>query len=250
MGGAMLTRWAALDGLSFTVLTRRERDLPTGVRGVTSVSELGDERFDALIVAVKPQVIADAMPPAAAHLAETGCVISIAAGTASETVASHCAGAPVIRLMPNMPARIGMGVSGLFAQSGCSEAHKSLADRMARAAGEALWLDTEDKVDRITAAAGSGPGYVYEFARVYQSAVEAMGFSADEARRLVLETILGSLTLASEEDGEFEALRDSIMSRGGTTAAGVAALNSDGGLGRRLENAVSAAYERAVELRA
>jgi len=249
MGGALLAQWVKLDHLSVTVLDPGQLQLPAGVTHVSNAAELGDGRFDAIVVAVKPQLIAQALPPASEYLAETGCVISIAAGTSAQSLAKHCQNAPIIRLMPNMPARIGRGVSGLYAEPTCTQAHRALAGRMAKAAGAAIWLDTENAIDQITAAAGSGPGYVYEFARTYQDAVEALGFSSEDAQTLVLETILGSLTLASDSDDSFETLRDSIMSKGGTTAAGVAALNADGELGRRLERAVTAAYDRAVELR-
>jgi pyrroline-5-carboxylate reductase len=250
MGGALLSRWVKLDAVEITVLDPGDPKLPDGVTRVSNPSELGASRFDALVVAVKPQLIPAAVPEAAKYLSDDGCVISIAAGTSAESLSKHCGGAPIIRLMPNMPARIGMGVSGLYAEPSCTEAHRTLADRLATAAGAAIWLEAETAIDRITAAAGSGPGYVYEFARAYQDAVEALGFSATDAKALVRETILGSLTLAQDGDDSFEALRDSIMSKGGTTAAGVSALNADGELGRRVRKAVTAAYGRAVELRA
>jgi len=91
---------------------------------------------------------------------------------------------------------------------------------------------------------------VYEFARAYQTAVEEQGFAADEARRLVLQTMLGCMMLAADGETSFENLRNSIMSRGGTTAAGVSALNDDGGISKRISAALKAAYGRAVELRA
>jgi pyrroline-5-carboxylate reductase len=250
MGGALLSRWVELEAVDVTVLDPGDPNLPGGVARVASPTELGDAQFDAIVVAVKPQLIAEAVPPAAKHLRDGGCVISIAAGTSAKSLADHSGGAPIIRLMPNMPARIGMGVTGLYAEPGCTQAHKALADRMATAAGVAIWLETETAIDRITAAAGSGPGYVFEFARTYQNAVEALGFSPAEAKALVRETILGSLTLAGEGADSFEALRDSIMSKGGTTAAGVSALNADGELDRRVRDAVTAAYGRAVELSA
>ncbi len=249
MGGALLARWASLDGLSFTVLDPASPQTPSGVAQVSYADQLGGERFDVLIVAVKPQLIDQAMPPAASRLGDGGFVLSIAAGASARQVSAACGGAPVLRLMPNMPARIGRGVSGLFAQPACTVAHRALGSRLADAVGGALWLETEDAIDRITAAAGSGPGYVFEFARTYQAAVEALGFAPEQARQLVLETVLGAMTLAAEGEDSFETLRQSITSEGGTTASGLEALNGDGGLDARLSRALAAAYARAVALR-
>lgn len=249
MGGALLAQWMTLPDLSVTVVDPGTPNLPTGVRHVADASSLAGEQFDCLIVAVKPQLIDLAVPPAAGLLSSAGCAVSIAAGTSTVAISKACAGAPAIRLMPNMPARIGQGVSGLYAQPSCTQSHRSLADRLAQAAGSAVWVNEEDAIDRFTAAAGSGPGYVFEFARCYAEAIATLGFSPAQARQLAADTIVGSLALARETGEPFDALRDSIMSKGGTTAAGVAALNDDGALSRHLEDAVQAAYRRAVELR-
>jgi pyrroline-5-carboxylate reductase len=250
MGGALLSRWVELPDVTVTVVDPGEPQLPAGAHWVKRVEDLpADARFNAMILAVKPQLIDIAIPPAAKVLTDDACVISIAAGTSCATVAKAAGGAAAIRLMPNMPARVGRGVSGLFATSDASDAHKALADQLGQAVGEAIWLADEDQIDRITAAAGSGPGYVFEFARTYQAAAEAQGFSPDDARRLVIETVAGCMALALETGKPFDALRDSIMSKGGTTAAGVAALNADGVLDERLKAALTAAYTRACELR-
>jgi len=140
-------------------------------------------------------------------------------------------------------------VSGLYAEPDCTPEHKTLAGRLGEAVGTALWLADEDQVDRITAAAGSGPGYVFDFARAYQKAAEALGFDTDQARALVLQTLAGCMALAEETGQPFEQLRDSIMSKGGTTAAGVGVLNEGGEMDTRLRAALGAAYARALELR-
>lgn len=249
MGGALLARWARLDGLEFTVVDPASPDVPADVMLETNLDGLDEGAFDALIVAVKPQLIDKAIPPASKLLKKGGAAISIAAGTSAATVANAAGGAPTVRLMPNMPARIGQGVSGLFADSACTEDHKHLAEQLGQAVGTALWLADEDQVDRITAAAGSGPGYVFDFARAYQDAAEALGFDQKQARALVLQTIAGCMALAEETDQPFDALRDSIMSKGGTTAAGVNVLNEGGEMDTRLRAALGAAYARALELR-
>lgn len=248
MGGALLARWALLDDITFTVLDPARPDVPEGVRVLTSADQLDDGAFDAFIVAVKPQLIDQAVPVTARALRAGGCAISIAAGTSAASVSRACGGAATIRLMPNMPARLGLGISGVFATSDATLSQIDLAMALGEAVGTSLRLADEDQIDRITAAAGSGPGYVFEFARCYQNAAQALGFSEDEARALTLQTLSGCAALAGETGQSFEALRNSIMSEGGTTAAGVAALNADGILDARMEAALQAAYARALEL--
>nr|WP_282098844.1 pyrroline-5-carboxylate reductase dimerization domain-containing protein [Qipengyuania sphaerica] len=117
-------------------------------------------------------------------------------------------------------------------------------------AGTTIVVETEEKIDRVTAVAGSGPGYVFEIARAYAEAAMAQGFSEDEAREMVLATIGGAIAMASEPDApSLEDLRNSVTSKGGTTAAGLDALNGDSGLSDRLHATLQAAYDRAVELR-
>lgn len=250
MGGALLAQWAKLEGVTITVVDPAGPTVPDGVDVVASPDALSGQSFDALVVAVKPQLIDAAIPQAAGLLKEHGFALSIAAGTSAATISRAVGGRRAVRLMPNMPARIAKGVSGLYAQDGISPEQKKLADRMGEAVGTAIWLADEDQIDRITAAAGSGPGYVYEFARTYQDAAQALGFDESQSRALVLQTIAGCMALAEETGESFEALRDSIMSKGGTTAAGVAKLNEDDVLTRHVKGALQAAYDRACELRA
>ncbi|MFW6412493.1 MAG: pyrroline-5-carboxylate reductase family protein [Oceanicaulis sp.] len=250
MGGALLAQWAKLDGVTITVIDPAGPQVPDGVDVVASADALSGRAFDALVVAVKPQLIDAAVPQAAGLLKEHGFALSIAAGTSAATISRAVGGRRAIRLMPNMPARIGRGVSGLFAQDGIGPDQKKLADRMGEAVGAAIWVADEDQIDRITAAAGSGPGYVYEFARTYQLAVQELGFDENQSRALVLQTIAGCMALAEATGESFEALRDSIMSKGGTTAAGVSTLNENDVLTKHVKGALQAAYDRACELRA
>ena len=249
MGGALLARWQELPDLSFSVVDPALDDAPTGATLVRDLSDLAPRSFDLVIVAIKPQLIDTIIPTIASALNPEGLVISIAAGTSAQVVSQAFGKAPVVRLMPNMPARVGRGVSGLFAQTEVSEAQRDLSARLASAAGRAVWVDDEDAIDRITASVGSGPGYIFEFARSYQASIEALGFAPTDARQMVIETMLGSLLLAEDDSTSFEDLRKSITSKGGTTAAGLSALNGDGALDDRLVSALEAAYARAVELR-
>ena len=115
--------------------------------------------------------------------------------------------------------------------------------------GELVWVSTEDELDRVTAVAGSGPGYAFEIARCWAEACESLGFSEQQARRLVLTTLAGSVDLALASDASLDELRDGVTSRKGTTQAGLSALNGGSQLGSLFGETVQAAYARAVELR-
>lgn len=119
---------------------------------------------------------------------------------------------------------------------------------MARA-GTVVWVNEEDKLDRVTAVAGSGPGYVFEIARTYIEAAKALGFTHEQARDLVLGTMQGAIEMALGSDDSVETLRNSVTSKNGTTQAGLEALNADGALTELMRRTTQAAYDRAVELR-
>lgn len=256
MGSAMLDQWvnavgSRLPDHHFTVIDP-QADPADSSQHVTirqDVNELGNTRFDCIIVAVKPQIVDAVLPEYADRLTEGGFVASIAAGCSIARLTRLAGGAPVVRIMPNLPAAIGKGVSGLCAAENASKAQCDAIEKLVRENGEAVWVDDEDKLDRLTAISGSGPGYVFEIARSYVAAAEELGFTNDEARKLVLGTIIGTATMARDADQDLETLRNSVTSKNGTTQAGLEALNSDGALDTRLRAVANAAYSRAVELR-
>ena len=158
-------------------------------------------------------------------------------------------GYPIIRIMPNLPSAIGAGVAGLYASDDASTDHKSAVETLMQAAGTAVWVDDEDQIDRVTAVAGSGPGYVFEMARAYIEAAKELGFSDEQASDLVLGTLDGSIRMILETGDTPENLRNSVTSKNGTTEAGLKALNGDGKLSDLLKATTEAAYKRAIELR-
>ena len=249
MGSALLGQWAK-GPESITVVDPGQDSVPGGARLVADRADLADKVFDCLVVAVKPQMIDDVMPPYADHLAPGGYVLSIAAGYSAARLSAAMGGAPVVRVMPNLPAAIGRGVSGIFPAAGASETHVAHARSFMARAGTTVTVSSEDELDRVTAVAGSGPGYVFEIARAYVAAAMELGFSEGQARDMVLGTIGGAIAMAGEPGApSLEDLRNSVTSKGGTTAAGLAALNGDDGLSDRLRATLQAAYDRAVELR-
>lgn len=249
MGGALLKAWAENTAHSYTVANRAKRDLPKGVRQVSSAGELEENLFDCLIIGLKPQMIDEVLPDYLPSLSPTGIISSIAAGYSAERLATHAPGRSVIRIMPNLPAIIGKGVSGLYAHGPVPKAASREIEKLAACSGEIVWVDSEDMLDRLTAVAGSGPGYVFEMLRAYVEAAEDLGFNEEDARNLVLGTVRGTLELALESDGSLEDLRKSVTSKGGTTAAGLDALNGVDEFSTLIRNTLQAAYQRAVELR-
>jgi pyrroline-5-carboxylate reductase len=249
MGSALLQRWQNTVDAQFTVVDPKAYDLPSWVDHVRTADALKGETFDALIIAIKPQLICEVAAAYTSLRARDGVVISIAAGASLKSLSQAFETDKVIRLMPNLPVVVGSGVTGLFASDGATAEHRFFAEGLAATTGYALWLQSEDQLDRITAVAGSGPGYVFEIARVYIEAAEQLGFEPQEARTIVLHTILGSIDMALASNASLSDLRDSVMSKRGTTEAGIDALTRDGLLGQLVQDATRAAYDRAIELR-
>lgn len=250
----MLEQWrkVATGSDHFTVIDPSVTDDMHGDATVTyrTAAPPNDEMaFDLVIAAVKPQMIDAVLPDYADRLSADGLVASVAAGVSLDRLRALAGGAPVVRIMPNLPAAIGRGVSGLCAHPSATPAQRDTIERLMTAAGTAQWVDSEDALDRFTAIAGSGPGYVFEIAARYVDAATALGFDPDVARRLVLDTMAGTIAMAQGSPLPLETLRDSVTSKGGTTAAGLAGLGGTGTLDTLLRDTVDAAYARAVELR-
>jgi pyrroline-5-carboxylate reductase len=248
MGGALLSRWISGDD-RFTIVDPALDAAPRGVRLVRSRDELEGETFDVLVVAIKPQLIDEILPAYVPHLSEGGYALSIAAGASIARLMRVLGGKPIVRVMPNLPAAIGEGVSGVCTSGKVTSAQQDHAEALMALAGTVVIVDDEDKLDRVTSVAGSGPGYVFEIARAYVAAAVDLGFSHEEARALVLGTMAGGVAMARGSDLSLEELRNSVTSKNGTTQAGLEALNGDDMLSHRLRDTVGAAYARAVELR-
>ena len=219
------------------------------IRYVAEPPPIEESNFDLVIVAVKPQVLDVVLPDYAPRLAKGGFIASIAAGCSIQRLSSLAEGAPVVRIMPNIPAAIGAGVSGLCAGPSIDARQRETIQNLTDAAGVSVWVEDEDKLDRLTAIAGSGPGYVFEIARAYVEAAQELGFDQEEARELVLGTMAGTVAMARGSDRDLAELRSSVTSKNGTTQAGLEALNSDGVIDQRMHATLQAAYKRAVELR-
>jgi pyrroline-5-carboxylate reductase len=249
MGGAMLRRWASDDTHQFTVADPTLTYLPDGVSHVSKATDLPAGTFDLILIAIKPQMIADALPEYAPALKSGGCFVSIAAGCSVATIAGVVGDAAIVRVMPNIPAMVGMGVSGMFANEKCTKRQLADVTALITLTGTCVQLVSEDKIDRLTAVSGSGPGYVFELMRSYVEAAKSVGFDQETARTLVFDTIAGSVETARQSNASLEELRNSVTSKNGTTQAGLEQLMRGDQLDALFHDTVQAAYVRADELK-
>jgi len=179
---------------------------------------------DLIVLAVKPQQMRQAVEPIAPHLSRQ-VVVSIAAGLRLEALSRWLGGyRKLVRTMPNTPALIGAGVTGLHALPEVTEAERAGADRVLQAVGSTVWVQEEAQMDAVTAVSGSGPAYVFLFIEALQQAGADLGFSPEAARQLAIETVLGAARLAAASDEPASVLRERVTSKGGTTEAALKAM--------------------------
>ena len=194
--------------------------------GVTATATPGAElrTSDLVVLAVKPQNMREAASAVAPHL-DHQLVLSIAAGTRVADLSRWLGGhQAIVRTMPNTPALIGMGITGMFAASSVSADQRAAAERVMRAVGDVVWVDNESLIDPVTAISGSGPAYVFYFLEALAEAGATLGLNADDAKRLALATFAGAAKLAADSPDDFATLRTRVTSKGGTTAAALAVL--------------------------
>ncbi len=249
MGGAMLRQWTNHGEHSFTVADPVANDLPDGVSHVSKATELQPASFDMILIAIKPQMIADVLPDYAHALKGGGVFVSIAAGASVASIAKVVGDVAIVRVMPNMAALVGMGVSGLYANTRCTPQQTRDIVALVDQTGTCIPLDSEDQIDRLTAVSGSGPGYIFEVLRSYVAAAEALGFEHETARKLVFDTVSGTVEAARQSELSLSELRASVTSKNGTTQAGLTELMRDGALDALFHGTLQAAYTRAGELK-
>ncbi len=213
----------------------------------SAVPDARTRTADTLVLAVKPQDMRAAVAPLAGTLGGR-LVISIAAGVRLRELARWLGGhAKLVRCMPNTPALIGAGITGLYAPPGVSAAEKRRAERILGAVGKVVWVGDEALLDPVTAVSGSGPAYVFWFIEQLARAGESLGLGAEVAKRLALETVLGAARLAAGSREPPAVLRARVTSKGGTTAAALAVFEGEG-LAERFQRGVAAASRRGTEL--
>ncbi|WP_265325589.1 pyrroline-5-carboxylate reductase [Neisseria gonorrhoeae] len=190
-----------------------------GVETSATLPELHSD--DVLILAVKPQD----MEAACKNIRTNGAlVLSVAAGLSVGTLSRYLGGSRrIVRVMPNTPGKIGLGVSGMYAEAEVSETDRRIADRIMKSVGLTVWLEDEAQMHSITGISGSGPAYVFYLLDALQNAAIRQGFDMAEARALSLATFKGAVALAEQTGEDFEKLQKNVTSKGGTTHEAVEA---------------------------
>ncbi|MDR0276705.1 MAG: pyrroline-5-carboxylate reductase [Paucimonas sp.] len=202
---------------------------------------------DVVVLSVKPQAmkaVCEALKP---NLKPGQLVVSIAAGITCASMNAWLGAQPIVRCMPNTPALLRQGVSGLYATSDVSAEQRQQAEQLLSAVGIALWLDSEAQLDAVTAVSGSGPAYFFLLIEAMTAAGEKLGLSRETASKLTLQTALGAAHMATASDVDAAELRRRVTSPNGTTEAAIKSFQADG-FEALVEKALGAAAHRSAEM--
>jgi pyrroline-5-carboxylate reductase len=199
-----------------------------------------------VVWAVKPQTFREAAQGCATWVGQA-LQLSVMAGIRCAAIEQATAASQVVRCMPNTPALIGQGMTGLYARPGVSPAQCREVEALLAPTGQLLWVEAEEQLDAVTALSGSGPAYVFYFVEAMMRAAEQMGLSAEQGRQLALGTFAGATELARRSDESPAVLRERVTSKGGTTYAALTRLEQQG-VGEAFVQALQAARLRAKEL--
>jgi pyrroline-5-carboxylate reductase len=203
-----------------------------------SVDDPSVPECEVLLLSVKPQQMREALAPLSGKLSGQ-LVISIAAGTRLADISRWLGGyGRLVRTMPNTPALIGAGITGLYADPDVDGEGRRQAEQVLGAVGKTLWIAEEAMMDAVTAVSGSGPAYVFYFIESLRDAARALGLSEEQSRMLAIETVVGAAALAANSEEDVAVLRQRVTSKGGTTEAALNSLDAD---------QVKAAFVRAIE---
>ena len=219
-----------------------------GVQTATDNTQL-TRQADIIMLSVKPQVMADVLDGIAGTLKKDVLVISIAAGITTTSIREKLGDVQIIRVMPNTPALVGVGASGLYNASASEEGLKAALD-ICSSVGKAIVVDSEDLIDAVTAVSGSGPAYYFLLMEEMIKAAVGLGLTEADAKTLVLQTAKGAALLAeaAQENGEDPAiLRQKVTSPGGTTEAALKVFAAKG-ISETVQKALKAAFDRGQEL--
>jgi pyrroline-5-carboxylate reductase len=252
MGSAMLDGWLAA-GLPAGAVHIVEPEPTEAIRGFMArgvgYAPAAPASAAAVVLAVKPQMMAAALPAVAGLAGPRTLFLSIAAGTPIAWFEAQLAPeTPIVRAMPNTPAAVGRGITALIGNAAAAGMLET-AEALCAAVGETVRLEREDQMDAVTAVSGSGPAYVFHMIEALAAAGEAEGLAPELAMRLARATVCGAGELAQRSDAPAAELRKAVTSPGGTTAAGLAVLmDADAGLSDLMRRTVAAAAARSREL--
>jgi pyrroline-5-carboxylate reductase len=247
MGGAMLRGWLA-QGIAASRITVIDPGAPVVPAGVTVVSAPSDDKPapSTLILAVKPQILSSLVPMLVPFAQKETLLMSILAGAEIPTLRSLFTQVEhVLRVMPNLPAAIGRGVSILYADTALDRASIS---PVFEPLGRVEWIEQEDQFHAITALTGCGPAFVFRYAEAMAQAAAALGLDADQATRLALATIEGAAAFAASQDETLGQLADRVASPGGVTREGLNVIDGDDRLFTVMRDTLSAADAKNREM--
>lgn len=237
---------AALSAVDIAAEQRERLAAEFGIKVAAHPADVASEAAT-IVLAIKPQNMHEAARELAPLLKQQ-LIVSIVAGIRTDDLARWLGGYPrIVRVMPNTPALIGAGVSGLYARPEVSAAEKARAESVLRAVGAAIWVEREALIDAVTAVSGSGPAYVFYFIEAVRKAALELGIAPADAQTLVLGTFEGAVRLARASDEDVAVLRQRVTSKGGTTERALALMENER-VGAAIVKAVHGAMARAGEL--
>ena len=257
MGGAMLERWlkSGLDAPDVTILDpylegdRWAEFAKAGTATARTVAEAADRSYKVMVLAVKPQSMADALKQVKTLVAPDTTILSIAAGVRlSALEAGFHPNQAIVRAMPTTPAQVGMSMSVAVPNAHVTPAARMMITQLLSSIGAHAWIDDEALLDAVTAVSGSGPAYVFLLAECLAEAAREVGLPDVLADQLARQTVAGSGALLAESPLAPAVLRQNVTSPGGTTAAALSVLMAKDGLQPLLTRAVEAARKRSIEL--
>lgn len=255
MGFAMLRAWTELIGYRFAVIEvseeLRQRAEQAGTLAYANAADLpADYEADIVVIATKPQMVADAIAVSRGCLRAAGMVVSVAAGvTIGELRRCVGEGPVIVRAMPNTPAAIGEGMTVCCLSTNAHEPEKNSVHALLSGIGRVAFVEDEDLMDAVTAVSGSGPAYVFHLLEVFTNVAASLGLPRDLADVLAKQTVYGAAKLAVADDVDPSVLREQVTSPNGTTAAALEVLmNDNGGLTLLLQRTIEAAACRSREL--
>ena len=254
MGWALLNGWLEQKLAPSTIFVKDPNLTMERQQGLLTkevhLIENNDVKFtpSVVLLAVKPQIMQTALSEIQGFVGENTLIISIAAGTTISEIESVLVDRPVIRVMPNTPAQVKRGISAIFCNQNVTEQQKKLAGELMTSVGEVVWLDSEDQIDLVTGLSGTGPAYVFLLTECLINAGIRSGLSSEIARKLAIQTVVGSGELMFQTEIPPAKLRENVTSPGGTTEAALKVLNSESGMQPLLDAAVNEAITRAKEL--
>jgi pyrroline-5-carboxylate reductase len=247
--GGLIARGTAPASLQAIDPSASQREALGARFGIATHAASGDPvgQADVIVMAVKPQQMHEAVEALAPQIA-TQLIISVAAGVRATDLSRWLGGySRIVRTMPNTPALIGLGATGLAMLAGGTDADRKLAESIMQAVGQTVWVDDESQLDAVTALSGSGPAYVFRFIESMIAAGTGLGLSPEQSRQLALQTVSGAAQLACASSEPVALLRERVTSKGGTTAAALSVFEARG-LDAVVAQAMGAARDRSAEL--